>query len=131
MAKDNFIFLNVPGLLATKENPPTGRIQRVMLAACTAKISFFKETGLLRRDSPMQSVAIEEVVLRLSDMTLEGQDFVLSGATSKWLGAVDRKAAKLGSEGATEEEQLAVYRDTKGLYSRLVKFRKERPLRKN
>ena len=130
MYKD-FILLNVPGLLARKEIPETGRWKKVALAFSSTKVHFLIDAGLLKEDVPARSLPVDQAVIRLSDLTAEGQDFIMSGADDNWLGACDRKSNKMLAEGATEEERLNVYRDSSGLYKRLEKFRKERTSKSN
>jgi hypothetical protein len=121
----------VPGLLARKEIPETGRLRRLVAAYVKTEVNFLVATDLIRKDAVARVVPLEEVVIHLSDLTPEAQDFVRSGAIDSWLGACDRKSNRMLAEGATEEERLAVYRDPKGLYKRLEKFRKERNLKLN
>ncbi len=97
-----------------------------MLAYTLAQITFLIDTNLLKADAKARGQRHEDVIIRLSDLTPEGQDFIMSGADDSWLRACDRKSNKMLAEGATEEERLDVYRDAKGLYKRLEKFRKER-----
>ena len=55
-------------------------------------LQFLKENDLLRinlSDNP-----IEDVVIRFSDLTKEGQAFVRSGADEKWLASFDRHGSK-------------------------------------
>jgi hypothetical protein len=102
------------------------RAAKATLTLAETEIEFLRRQGLIRSDSKAFISPIEETVLRLSDLTEEGQDFVMSQATVKWVEACSRKSNDMLKRGASEEERLAVYADPKGLHSRLEKFRKER-----
>ncbi len=128
MKHNDFVYLDVPFFLehSLKVIPPTDRYAKTALAHATTEIEFLRREGLIKMDSVAGSAPVKEVVLRLSDLTEEGQDFILSGATRNWLGACDRKSSDLLKKGASEEARLAVYSDSKGLVSRLERFRKQR-----
>jgi hypothetical protein len=132
MKYKDFISLNVPALqkdamrVISPRPDAAERMINLVRTYCRTEIEFLRHVGFIRSDSPAFTSPILETVLRLSDMTDEGQDFVMSSATSKWLGACDRKSNEMLKRGASEEERLAVYADPKGLHSRLEKFRKER-----
>ncbi|MGL4489819.1 MAG: hypothetical protein ACRCU5_10290 [Rhizobiaceae bacterium] len=87
---------------------------------------FLMETGFLTDTFAGRGLPREQMVIKMSDLTEEGQDFIMSGAHMSWLGALDRKSNDLLKRGASNEERLAVRADPKGLYTRLEKFRKER-----
>jgi hypothetical protein len=136
MSQKDFIFLNVPGLLDIKENPwfsaaAVERAKRGVLTYNSTEINFLIDADLLRQDASARHTSLDHTVIRFSDLTEEGQDFLMSQATVKWLGACDRKSNDMLKRGASEEERLAVYADPKGLYKRLEKFRKERKERAN
>jgi hypothetical protein len=131
MSQKDFIFLNVPGLLDIKENSwfsaaAVERAKRGVLTSTSTEINFLIEAGLLRQDASARHTPLDQAVICFSNLTEEGQDFLMSQATVKWLGACDRKSNDMLKRGASEEERLAVYADPKGLYKRLEKFRKER-----
>lgn len=125
MTKKDFIVLHVADWLKIKEIPPTGQTRRLGLALSSTILDFLKDTGFLINTSKVYDAKLEDVVIHLSDLTPEGQDFIMSGADDKWLAACDRKSSKIRAAGASEEEGLDVYRDPSGLYERLKKFRKE------
>jgi hypothetical protein len=131
MNTKDFIHINVPGRLANYEKPSDIRLRNLTLAYTLTEVMFLTDAGLLRAEAKVHSQRHEDVVIRLSDLTSEGQDFIMSGAIDSWLGACDRKSNRMLADGATEEERLAVYRDPKGLYKRLEKFRKERKSKLN
>jgi len=110
---EDFIYLNVPGLLYRYgSNSPQSRA--VVLAFAKTELAVFIENGLLERSAPAINVPVEEAVVRYSDFTAEGQAFVMSGAVERWLGACDKK------------NTLAAYEDKASLEKRLAKFRGER-----
>jgi hypothetical protein len=96
------------------------------LAWITTLVDFLKDAELLPESAPAWHTPVEKITIMLSDLTEEGQDFVMTAATSKWLGSLDRKSNDMLKRGASNEERLLVGRDPKGLYKRLDKFRKER-----
>jgi hypothetical protein len=132
MIHRDFIYLNVPASLANARRViplDFASVERELALALThasTEISFLKRAGLMRVDSASYTVPIAEAVVHLSDLTEEGQDFLMSQAMVKWLAACDRKSNKMLQQGASEEERLAVYADPKGLYQRLENFRKQR-----
>ena len=132
MTKKDFIFLHVADLLSVEHRSASEGERWRKLAATFSKtiVSFYLNTGLLKTDPVATLANPEKVVLRLSDLTEEGQDFLLWDK-GRWLGACDRKSNDLLRKGATEKERLAVYADPKGLYRRLDKFRKERASKAN
>jgi hypothetical protein len=136
MSQKDFIYTNVPGLLNIKENQwftadAVARAKRVVIAYISTEIHFLMDTGLLRGDAPARQTPLDQAVVRFSELTEEGQDFIMSQAMVKWLGACDKKSNDMFKRGASEEESLAVYANPKGLYKRLEKFRKERKERAN
>jgi hypothetical protein len=133
MQRKDFIFLNVPGVIehALRVIPPTDKYAKVASTYLCTEVEFLRLQKLIKPTSSANEMQFENLVLRLSDLTEEGQDFVMSGATSKWLAACDRKSNAMLAKGASEEERLAVYADPKGLISRLEKFRKERAAKAN
>lgn len=131
MKYNDFVFLNVPMILTQSECPPTGRLRRLGAVWTSTQVGFLIDSGLLRDNIQARRVTLDQVILKLSDFTEEGQDFIMSNAIGKWLGACDRKSNDLLKCGASEEERLAVYANPKGLYSRLERFRKARSARAN
>jgi hypothetical protein len=126
MKYKDFIFLNVARSLQASEHPYTGRQRRLASVYCGSLVNFFNEAKLLKHAAPASGQEFEKLALRISDFTEEGQDFVMLGATDKWLAACDRKSNALLAKGATEEERLKVYADNSGLLKRLAKFRETR-----
>jgi hypothetical protein len=128
MRYEDFIFLDVPGNIshALRVIPPTDRYAKIALVQCRTEVEFLRSEGFIRPTSAAFNAPIEEVVLRLSDLTEEGQDFVKSKALSSWLDACSRKHNEMLRKGASESERLAAYADPKGLITRLAKFRKQR-----
>lgn len=131
MTQRNILVLSVPMSLAVRENPPTGRMRQVAIAYSTTLIAFLKQSGLLRADSPVWDMEFEEAEIFSNDLTPEGQDFFMAQQTINWLGARERKSNDMLRQGASDEARLEVYRDSKGLFRRLEKFRKERRARAN
>jgi len=109
----DFIYLDVPGLLRRygSESPDW---RAVLLAFTTTELTVFIENGLLEQGAQALRVPIEEVEVRFSDFTAEGQAFIMTGAVEKWLAACDRK------------KTLAAYQDKASLEKRLTKFRSQR-----
>jgi hypothetical protein len=135
--KKNFVYLDVHSSLERqKENPwfsaaVVERAKRGVLTWASTEINFLIDAGLLRQDASARHTPLDQAVIRFSELTEEGQDFILSQATVKWLGACDKKSNDMLKKGASEEQRLAVYSDPKGLYKRLEKFRKELKERPN
>lgn len=113
MSGDNFIYLNVPGLLGRYSNPSSSW-RDIVIALATTQVRFFENEGLLRPDQVPSTSSIETCVLRFHDFTSEGQAFLKSGAVERWLGACDR----IGTVDA--------YKSDKGLRTRLLRFRETR-----
>jgi hypothetical protein len=100
-AKD-FIAFNVPGMLSRKvtiydnADPTIGRrddgwYERVA-TRYRAVSEFFATNELLR--NPEKLPTADQMVLRLSDFTALGQEFVMSGAADRWLASFDRPGSK-------------------------------------
>lgn len=126
MNREDFTYLNVEALVygALRVIPPTDRHAKSTLAYCTTEIKFFKDAKLLMPEASAWKTPVEQIIIRLHDLTEEGQDFIMSGAVHKWLGACDNKSNRMFTEkAATDEQRLEVYRDPTGLYKRLEKFR--------
>jgi hypothetical protein len=128
MKYGDFIYLNVKGSVehALRVIPPTDKYAKTTLAQLKTEIEFLRSQGLIKSTAAAYKANIENAVIYLSDLTDEGQDFVMSGATRKWLGSCDSKSNRLLSQGASDEQRLAVYQDMSGLMRRLDKFRAER-----
>lgn len=112
MIKD-FIYLDVAGSLSHYLNPTLDWRRRVLAYAAT-EISFFSQHGLINESAAALRVPAEKAVIRFSDFTPEGQDFIMSQAVERWLGSCDRKGT------------IEAYQDPSGLVQRLNKFRKDR-----
>jgi hypothetical protein len=125
MSEKDFTYLNVKSSIehALRVIPPTDRYAKVAFIYSKTEIEFLRREKLIKSDAQAVTAPIEEVIIKFSDLTDVGQDFVMSKATTKWLGACDRKSNDLLSKGASEEERLAVYADARGLEKRLAKFR--------
>jgi hypothetical protein len=109
MSKD-FIYLNVPGLLNRYTNPSPMWKEKVIALAET-QIRFFQRNGLIRPDSKALNTDVKEVVLRFSEMTSEGQAFIMSQSVERWMASCDKKGT------------VAAYKDEAGLEKRLMQFR--------
>ncbi len=103
---EDFIFLNVRDLI---ERFPYDEEEH--RASCKTHIDFFRDNGLLRPEAPCLATAFEKAVIRYSDFTDEGQRFIMTAATDKWLASCDRK------------KDLSSYADSSGLERRLKTFR--------
>jgi hypothetical protein len=106
---DDYIDLNVPGLLARYSNPSPDWHQKVCALART-QLDVFKKHGLLKDTAPALVASLETVVVRFSDYTSTGQDFVKSGARDRWLSSCDR------------DGRIAAYEDCKRLEKRVTSF---------
>ena len=106
----DFIFLNVKSLIDHYSNPSAQWADKVRALAGT-QLSFFQEQGLLRQGFSPVDTPIDDVILRASNFTEEGLEFIKTGATDKWLAACD----KVGS--------IEAYKDASGLIKRLKAFR--------
>ncbi len=115
MSNKDFIFLNVPGLLsrygAASDGNPDEYHRNLILAYTGTQLKFFQKEGLLLKNLEAVELPVNEVVLKFSNFTEEGQKFIMSGATDKWLQSCDKKG------------DLAAYQDSSGLHKRLAKFR--------
>ena len=115
MTINDFIFLNVPGLLSrygvSDDGYPDGGRRALIFTYTNTQIEFFRNEGLLLPNSEVMTVPIEEAVVKYSDFTDEGQKFIMTSATDKWLSSCDKKG------------DLASYQDPSGLIKRLNKFR--------
>ena len=109
MSQEDYISLNVPGLLAHFSNPtPDWRAK--ILAAARTQIEVLRGHGMIKSDAAALSVPVEDAVIRFSDYTPIGQRFVLSGELDRWLRACERAA------------RLAAYEDRGRLEKRVQKF---------
>jgi hypothetical protein len=107
--KNDYISLNVPGLLAHFSNPaPDWRAK--ILAAARTQIDVLQAHEMIRSDAAALVVPVEEAVIRFSDYTPLGQAFVLSGELERWLRGCDRAG------------RLAAYEDRGRLERRVQKF---------
>jgi hypothetical protein len=107
----DFVYLNVPGLLARYSNPSTDWHRKVKALART-QLAFFVANGLVYPTLAALSGPIESAVVKFSDFTPEGQAFIKSQAVERWLAACDRKGT------------IDAYQDSSGLASRLSKFKR-------
>jgi hypothetical protein len=132
MNQKDFILLDVAySLLNAKEEPFTGRERKLAATHTATEVNFLIKADLLKADASARSTPLEKTVIRLSDLTEEGQDFVMSQGTVKWLIACDRKSNDMLKKGVLEEERLAIYADPNGLHNRLEKFRRDRAAKTN
>lgn len=90
MNGNDYISLNVPGLL-TRFSNPTPEWRAKVLAFAATQLSTFEEHGLISAGAEALRVPIENAVVRFSDYTALGQQFVKTGAVDKWLASCDRK----------------------------------------
>lgn len=84
------------------------------LATAATRLELLQKYALIHSSAPALQVPLDQVVIRYSDYTELGQEFVLSGAIDKWLASCDRK------------QTLAAYADRAPLEKRILKFLKER-----
>lgn len=109
MNPHDYVSFNVPGMLARYANP-TIEWERKVLAIARIQLELFKKYGLINDSAPALREPLNEVVMRFSDYTAEGQEFVRSGALDKWMASCDRKGS------------LEAYEDPKPLEKRIVAF---------
>jgi len=109
----DYISLNVPGLLGAFANPSPQWRDKI-LALTGTELELLQKYALIKSSAPALQVALDQVVIRFSDYTQLGQEFVLSGAIDTWLKACDRK------------QTLAAYADRAPLEKRIVKFLNEK-----
>jgi len=73
---------------------------------------FFQDNGLLRRRVMETFADVDNVILKFSDFTLEGQRFIMSQAPDRWEGSFDRPGSKkLPSNVTYLEKQLKKMRE--------------------
>lgn len=109
MTNTDYISLNVPRLLARYSNPsPEWRAK--VLAWSGTQLQLFRKHLLIREEAEALRVPMEEVVVRFSDYTAQGQAFVRTGAVDKWLASCDRKGT------------LSAFEDPAPLEKRILKF---------
>ena len=113
MTRPDYISLNVPGLLQRYANP-TEQWRQKILALTGTQLEMLKKYALIQSSASALRVPLDQVVIRFSDYTELGQEFVLTGAIDKWMAACDRK------------NTLAAYEDTAALEKRIVSFLKAR-----
>ena len=109
---DDFIDLNVPGLL--KRNNRPAEWPEVVRAFARTQLDVLRDNNMLRKDAPALQVPIDEAVVRFSDYTPEGQIFVKSGALDRWLSGCDKT------------NTLSAYQDHARLQKYVDKFRNQR-----
>jgi hypothetical protein len=105
----DYISFNVPGILTRYANP-TNAWERKVLALTDTQLRLLKKHKLIRECAPALNAPLNEVVIRFSDYTAEGQDFVRSGAIDKWMASCDKKGS------------LDAYADPGPLEKRILKF---------
>lgn len=106
---DDYISLNVPGLLGRYVNPSETWHSTVQAFAET-QLRLFRQYGLINESAPALAVPVSEAVVRFSDYTSNGKAFVRTGAVDKWLASCDRK------------RDISSYSDTKPLERRIKAF---------
>lgn len=115
MTREDFVFLNVAFSLKRHSVASDGSIDQcareLILAYSKTQLEFFKTEGLLKKDARAWALPIEIALIMYSDFTDEGQKFIMTAATDKWLQSCDKKG------------DLASYQDPTGLIKRLKKFR--------
>ena len=113
MDRQDFVFLNMPGLLERKAQTldrATGEFRESpewaarFQARLHALVGFLLENGLVRGDVTED---LASLVLRYSDLTERGRKFVMTGATDRWLASFDRKPDKPATDVAYLVKQLA------------------------
>jgi hypothetical protein len=73
---------------------------------------FFQDNGLLRRRVVENFADVENVILKFSDFTTEGQKYLRSQAPDRWKGSFDRPGSKkLPSNVTYLEKQLKKMRE--------------------
>jgi hypothetical protein len=113
VTRPDYISLNVPGLLQRYANP-TEQWRQKIIALTGTQLEMLKKYALIQSGASALRVPLDQVVIRFSDYTELGQEFVLTGAIDKWMAACDRK------------NTLAAYEDTAALEKRIVSFLKAR-----
>ena len=113
VTRTDYISLNVPGLLTRFANPSDEWRQKV-LALTRTQLELLKEYALIQSDASALHVPTDQAVIRFSDYTKLGQEFVLTGAIDKWMAACDRKNSQ------------AAYEEKGPLEKRIVSFLKTR-----
>lgn len=104
MEKKDFMVYSMPAMLSTKVWRPDPndatkyirdegwyerqREQKFHL------FSFLQAHGLTRRPLLKDFADVDGVILMFSDLTEEGQAFIMSQATERWLGSFDRPGTK-------------------------------------
>jgi hypothetical protein len=126
MMRKAFVFINMPMALSLNEIPPSDHLSRLASTAENTEIEFLINVGFLKQEAECRNSPREQAIVSSDDLTEEGYDFLMSKEMAKWLQSCDRKSSVLSAKGASFEEQLKVYADPRGLYSRLEKFRKQR-----
>ena len=112
MNQKDFVFLNVEKFIHRPNASP--QWQEIARSLTRTQIDFFQDYGLLRPDAPALHSPLEGVIIKFSDFTPEGQQFIMTAATDKWLQACDKK------------KTLEAYKDPSGLVKRLKKFREQK-----
>ena len=114
MDQKDFVFLNAEMFIHRKTIPPSSRWEETARSLCRTQIDFFRDYGLLQPDAAVLHAPLDKAIIRFSDFTPEGQEFIMTAATDKWLRACDRK------------QTVEAYKDPSGLIKRLKKFREQK-----
>ena len=109
MSSDDFIFLNVPALLA-RYSEPSPEWRAKVLALAQTQIELFKKHGLIKEHASALRAPLDKAIMMFSDYTPPGQAVIRSGAVDKWLASCDRKGS------------LSAYEDPAPLEKRILKF---------
>jgi hypothetical protein len=109
VSRPDYISLNVPGLLQRYANPSQEWRQRI-LALTGTQLELLQKYGLIEGNAPALKAELDRVVIRFSDYTKLGQEFVLTGAIDKWMASCDRKNTQAAYEDrAPLEKRIATF----------------------
>jgi hypothetical protein len=104
MPEDDYIVYNMPAMLGRAVTCPDpsdpnkwirdeswyNSVRRTFFAL----FKFFQAHGLLKSAVVSDIATTDQVILRLSDFTSEGQAFLKTGADDRWLASFDRPGSK-------------------------------------
>ena len=114
MKRQDYVALNVPGLLQRYANP-TEAWQKKILALARTQLDLLKKYEFINSGATAFHVPVEQLMIRFSDYTKLGQEFVLTGAIDKWMASCDRKGNLEAYENKAplEKRILAFLKTTK------------------
>ena len=96
---------------------PSRDWRKIILALTSTQLELLRKHHLINDGAQAFQVPLDQVVIRFSDYTKLGQEFLMTGAIDKWMASCDRKGT------------LAAYEDKAPLEKRIVEFLKEVNLR--